>query len=394
MIIEVKELETKSDYLLSNVTTNTFNSLLSSDGLIYFNAYADEQELKIAPQKLVYVELTTDIRDGDKRAFFAELDESGKIWWAKSTPQINRMLALPLEEMAFAEMDLDPKLQQYLMKKQFEQTFIATRAFEERLKVLQKFQKLFPIEEVVNIYVRSIEADMKEPDSKIAYYFSQLAKKKEENVALATKMQKLSKQFASFATERYTKPLYDAPYGIDLSEPDAYKQLESKGMSVFTANMYLQMHQCKQYLIAQRNENGSKIPQKRKAKNTFLIHHTGWFSINEFLPQNTPKRKMMAQINNNPDAHSSLYLVLDGYNTVVEAQKDKTGNYHFKNLPLGASGHLVALSFKHEQPFIDVQSIKVGEKYLHSLQMRPTTVEMMQYEISQLDYERKLSASL
>lgn len=394
--IEVKEINSKSEHLLSNITTNTFNSLLSSGGLIYINAYSHEQNLKIAPQKLVYVEMPTSERDGDQRAFFAEFDKKGQSWWSKSMPQINRMISLPLQQIAFEEMELNESLKNLLSQAKFEQTFIATRAFEERLYTLQKYQDLFSIEDVVNIYTHYIEADLKESDNKAAYYFKQLALKKQDTQpAITQKLYSLASHFQGFAAERYTKPMFRTPYGINLDDPNAFNQLLGKGMSTFTANMYLQMNHCRKHLMAERSKNKKTFADnKRPAKNTFMIHHTGWFSINEFLPTNTPKRKMMAQISSDQDSKASLYLVLDDYNTVVAASKDKEGNYHFANLPLGANGRLVALSHRHNQPYIDIQDITVGETYLHSLQMRPTTIEMMQYEISQLDYETHLSASL
>ncbi len=392
--VEIKELESKSEHLLSNITTNTFNSLLSSDGLIYINAYADEQALKVTPKKLIYVELPTQSRNGDRRAFFAEFDQNGQSWWSKSVPQVNRMIALPLQQMTFNEMDLDKSVKELLLQPKFEQTFVATRAFEERLEMLQKHQDLFPIEELVNIYTHYIDADLKESDSKVAYYFGKLAKEQKENPVFAKKLQRLASQFKYFAAERYTKPLYLTPYGVNLSESDAYSQLTANGMSAFTANMYLQMNTCRTHLMAERSKQKTKVNHKRQAKNTFMVHHTGWFSINEFLAKNTPKRRVVAQINSGKDSKATLYFVLDDENTVVAAKKDAQGNYNFKNLPLGANGHLVALSYKHDQPYLDVQAITVGEKHLHSLQMRPTTIEMMQYEISQLDYASQLSASL
>ncbi len=392
--IEIKEINTKSEYLLSNITTNTFNSLLSSDGLIYFNAYLQEQNLKIAPQKLLYVELPTKIRDGDKRAFFAEFDKAGQSWWTKSMPQVNRMISLPLQQMLFDEMNLSTEIKDYLKQPKFEQTFIATRAFEERLRVLQQYQDLFSIEEVINIYTKHVDSDLKELDNKVAYYFNHLAKEQIEHSTISKKLQKLNNRFQYFALERYTKPLYLRPYNVDLNESNAYYQLLANGMSAFTANMYIQMNNCRKHLVAQRSKNRKMVASKKRSKNTFMVHHIGWFSINEFLPTATPKRKIMAQVNSANHSKTSLYLVLEDFNTVVAANKDKEGNYHFNSLPLGANGRLVALSYKHNQPFIDIQDIIVGEKYLHSLQMRPTTVEMMQYEISQLDYERHLSASL
>ncbi|MEZ4886100.1 MAG: hypothetical protein R3E32_15300 [Chitinophagales bacterium] len=394
IIIEVKELDSKSEYLLSNITTNTFNSLLSSDGLIYFNAYSHEEILKIAPEKLVYVELPTRNRDGDNRAFFAEFDQKGQSWWTKSMPQINRMISLPLQQMTFSDMDLSPSLKQYLSQAKFEQTFIATRAFEERLEVLQKYQELYAIEEVIQKYTNNIEADLKESDSKTTYYFSQLAKDPSVNPESIQIFQKLANQFSHFAAEKYTKPLYQTPYGINLEDENAYNQLLANGMTAFTANMYMQMNNCRKYLIAERSKEKVANVGRSQAKNTFMIHHTGWFSVNEFLPTNTSKRKMMAQLSSHKDNKANLYLILDGYNTVVVATKDSEGNYLFENLPFGANGSIVAISYKHNQPYIDIQSIVVGEKYLHSLQMRPTTIEMMQYEISQLDYDTHLSASL
>ncbi|MFK7908407.1 MAG: hypothetical protein AB8B69_24970 [Chitinophagales bacterium] len=392
--VEIKELESKSEHLLSNITTNTFNSLLSSDGLIYVNAYADEQALKITPKKLIYVELPTQTRNGDRRAFFAEFGQNGQSWWSKSLPQVNRMIALPLKQMTFGEMDLDKSVQEHLLQPKFEQTFVATRAFEDRLQMLQNHKDLFPIEELVKIYTHYIDADLKESDSKVAYYFSKLAKEQKENPVFAKKLQRLASQFKHFAAERYTKPLHLTPYGVNLSESDAYGQLVANGMSSFTANMYLQMNTCRTHLMAARNKQIPQLKRKSQAKNTFMVHHTGWFSINEFLAKDTPKRNLMAQINSDNDPKATLYLVLDDHNTIVAAKKDAQGNYNFNSLPLGTNGHLVALSYKHDQPYLDIQAITVGEKHLHSLQMRPTTIEMMQYEISQLDYASQLSASL
>ena len=79
--IELAEALTLDDMLLSNLTTTADGKLLETDGMIYFNAKANGEQLRINEKNPLYIEIPTDFKKPDMMAYEGIRDVNGNMDW-------------------------------------------------------------------------------------------------------------------------------------------------------------------------------------------------------------------------------------------------------------------------------------------------------------------------
>lgn len=125
----------------------------------------------------------------------------------------------------------------------------------------------------------------------------------------------------------------------------------------------------------------SKLP---RMGNVFTATQMGWISVNRNQPFYTPKKHLTARINAPQNTSVSAFLVLKNMSVVISATRDAEGNYIFDKVPRGMKGYLVAMTYKQDQPYIDILTINTGENPIETLTLRPTTVDQLKYQVMQL----------
>lgn len=118
--------------------------------------------------------------------------------------------------------------------------------------------------------------------------------------------------------------------------------------------------------------------------NVFTATQMGWISVNRNQPFYTPKKHLTARINAPQNTSVSAFLVLKNMSVVISATRDAEGNYIFDKVPRGMKGYLVAMTYKQDQPYIDILTINTGENPIETLTLRPTTVDQLKYQVMQL----------
>ena len=81
--IELAEAFSLTDMLMSNLTTTSDGKPLITDGMIYFNATADGEQLLINKDNPVYIEVPTDKRKAGMQVYRGERDEDGNMNWVE-----------------------------------------------------------------------------------------------------------------------------------------------------------------------------------------------------------------------------------------------------------------------------------------------------------------------
>jgi hypothetical protein len=126
---------------------------------------------------------------------------------------------------------------------------------------------------------------------------------------------------------------------------------------------------------------GKRLP---RTGNTFSLNQTGWFSINRYEPYHAGKRTIVAQINNTNDMVTSMFLIMKNRDVVIASEKTADGNFVFQKVPRGQRAYMVALGYQQKQTFVDIVEITTGEKPVETLSLRPTTIDQLKYQVSQL----------
>lgn len=99
--IELIEVLSMSDAVLSNLTTTSDSTLLQTDGMIYYNATSKGQKLSINPNNPVYIQIPTKERLPDMMVYDGVRDKDGKINWIDPKPVDNFLIPYPLSGLDF-----------------------------------------------------------------------------------------------------------------------------------------------------------------------------------------------------------------------------------------------------------------------------------------------------
>lgn len=208
-LFEALKLE---DMLLSNLTTTSNGKILETDGMIYFNVLDDNgDEVKINPEKPLYVEIPTKKNKANMKLYKGVRDDDGNMNWVKPKPLQNNLSTLPLDELDFLpprfeekvkrilkinkltkaskdsiyysfsfqsgftyfneyyqidmvlDCGIDPSSIKILKSKEYKNTYVATKAFERRLKVIHsKCSDLITTwrDGIVEMYAENLEKDL------------------------------------------------------------------------------------------------------------------------------------------------------------------------------------------------------------------------------------------
>ncbi|MFK7811494.1 MAG: hypothetical protein AB8B59_03315, partial [Maribacter sp.] len=287
--IELAEALTLDDMLLSNLTTKSGDQLLETDGMIYFNATSEGEQLFVNPEKPVYIEIPSTDRKAGMSVYEGIRDENGNMNWINPIPVVNYLTAVDLfsldflpegfaeaveKEMPFrnyetanellidslyyslyfktgneiieetlpdlnvketyygdetaSELDsiwwsdvleaptygVDPAAIKTIKNEKFQNTLIATKQFEERLKLIFKICRT----DVIDIYTRNLDKNLWELDSIAASLldenvyqedFEKFAAQKWANIKEPNKNLKLLKGFYEKRIKAVQKELTD-----------------------------------------------------------------------------------------------------------------------------------------------------------------------------------------
>ena len=337
-------------------------------------------------------------RTADAWIYQGEYNEQGHINWVATNRQNARLISFPLRSLHFDKADLSDDLYKKLMSADYENTLIATREFEERLLFIQKNKHIHGnrIEPILDYFFKNLHKNMFEIDYLLQAYFTSLLKVYPyQDGDYVEEVKALSEQFRRFYEEKLTTVLHSRPYNVDLSDELAFQKLRQKGMGSQQANHFINLYQYGAAVIEARKENNKILAQKQigkrpYAKNTFVMNKLGWGSVDGNLSKNYQKRKLEIQLENAREVPTAVYMLLKDRKTLVPALKKEnieTGNfsYAFRNLPNREKGYVIALGYKNGQPFIDVQDVVIGRQETAALKMRPTTIDMLSYQIAQLN---------
>lgn len=99
--VELAEALDMADMVLSNLTTTSDGKQLQSGGMIYLNATADGEELRINPDKPIRIEIPTDKKVPGMMAYRGIRDSAGNMNWVDPLPLINYLVPVDLALLDF-----------------------------------------------------------------------------------------------------------------------------------------------------------------------------------------------------------------------------------------------------------------------------------------------------
>ncbi len=401
--VEIKELYNRSEYLNSNIATISNDQQLIAGGVVYLNASAAGRRLQLAGDKSIYVEFSQHKEElYDMQLYFGDLNDKGEINLAAAGGKYNKLVPLPLEKLYFDEFWCDCSSEKrwnrqwaQLYSTEFINSWIATREFRQRLRVLRDMGYYEP---GFQIYLDNTDKDLWKVDQMVAAQLKADAEKRKTNNDEVA-------YFANFSKQKLTHAESYVDYGLDLTRKDARRQLLYRKVSKEESERLIRLatlranfiKDVEKRLIIGENGRFQGIRKGRfekagtKLVAGFLVHHLGWNLVskpakNEF--RRKKKRDIKVRLTGNISYESTRAFMVFGDVTSILPGKPTTSQlFRFKKIPTSIDAWIVVIGFKHSMPYLGVKRIprdRSGDKIVH-VEMEETRFDTFFATLKALD---------
>ena len=464
--IELSEALSLEDMLLSNLTTTSDGKPLETDGMIYFNATANGEQLTINKDNPIHIEIPTTEKKAGMMAYKGIRDEKGNMNWIEPkeldkflvTVDINSLDFLPqgfqtevdkgmpyknyktatqgLTDSLYYQLSvtdgsslmqgfvptkynepyynkgkkvvngkytansylvqeqetkvtldsartnwgIDPAIIKVIKSEKYQNTFIATREFEARLKIIFKTCN----NTVLETYINNLDKNLYEADS--------LA-------AIAVGENQYYHDFVTFFQQRLTK----------VKQADKYANLLKGYYAKQLTKVKSELEKGQKKLMKQlnkKNEEAQKVADDykkllwkrekyRMEAYSFNWTETGWVNIdNGTLPKTWFEQPLEITITNGKQFDRVYtYVVYTSIKSLYRLNTTDNEQFYVGNdedkkmlMPKKKLGVAIAIGYKDEVPSLSVKEFETGSEPKFILTLSPSSLDKVKKAIK--DYEK------
>ena len=353
----VKEILSKSDMILENLTTTSNGQLIESQGMVYTSAEdCNKRQLKLLPGKDIIIVMPTDSIVETNKIFEGNRSHNNDINW---TIDNNVMLS----NFSLAEIDYcsdmfcaSDNVQDCQPCKFF---FCRIGRFGKALKgVVNKNQR------AINKSFRYCLKELKKPKINPVVIPNDLDVKSSRCEELKKLFEKYGVKNIAELTNVLNKPLLDK-----------YKVKTIGELQDTLAKLYVENIE-----VAYRDKN---ITFDKFRYYVFNRSALGWSNIDCFadIPE---RKKTKLNVNLKPSSNVDCKLVFKNRNAILAAQNEE-GSYIFKGIPKNENATIVAIKYEDGKAFLAVKSIVIGEEKYIDLVFTEYSLEELKIQLRILD---------
>ena len=398
--INLVEVNSIADIVKANLQTTSGDKILQTGGMFFIDAKENSTSLAVAEGKLVYVEIKSYYKDPQMKIFDGKFDSNGRIDWTRAGTLENSLLPIPLSLINFHLCDFEcgfsKRQTDDLSNLKFENTYIATREFEERCCAMSYAtcsQSLNLSQKFLDIYFANINKPLFYSDSLVADY---LAKNFKNKIDTTKKFDfddtgwftHMFQSFTELKNQHLTNTIDFNKLGIN--ESTTTEDLISKGYSQAEAEKHIAFFKTRKQIIKSRE---IEKQTSRLASYSFKINKLGWVNVDRFIDDsNTEVSTFTVQIKSNDTLDFvSVSLVIPRYNVAVFSIHNDDNVYSFtkkvdgyRALPVGQDAFVVAFSFKDNQPYFGKEKIRIPKDGQIDLLLTTSTDKAIKQDIKKL----------
>lgn len=471
--IELSEALSLEDMLLSNLTTTSDSKQLETDGMIYFNATANGEQLTINKDNPIHIEIPTTEKKAGMMAYKGIRDEKGNMNWIEPKELDNYLVTVDINSLDFlpqgfqTEVDrgmpykkyktttqgltdslyyqlsvtdgssliqgfvptnynepyynkgkqvvkgkytsnsyhvnskdeavkdssssksncgIDPAIIKVIKSEKYQNTFIATREFEARLKIIFKTCN----NAVLETYINNLDKNLYEVDSM---------------AAIAVGESQYHEDFVNFSLHRLTK-VNQADKYADLLKGYYEKQL-TKVKSELEKRQEKLMKE-----LNEKNEEAQKVADDykkllwkrekyRMETYGFNWTETGWINIdNGTLPKSWgPKATEGIYVDNGKEFDRVYsYFVFTSIKSLYRLNTSDNVEFYAGNdqdkkmlMPNEGTAILISIGYKGETPSLAIKEFELGLPIKYNLTLAPSTLDKVREAIR--PYEKYAKAN-
>lgn len=477
--IELYEALSLEEMLLSNLTTTSDGKQLETDGMIYFNATANGEQLTINKDNPIHIEIPTTEKKAGMMAYKGIRDEKGNMNWIEPKELDNYLVTVDINSLDFlpqgfqtavnkgmpykkykiatqgltdslyyqlsvtdrnsliqgfvptdynepyynknkqvvkgkytansyhvnseneAEKDdsasksncgIDPAIIKVIKSEKYQNTFIATREFEARLKIIFKTCN----STVLETYINNLDKNLYEVDSMAAitvgktHYYHNFINFSQQRL---TKVKQADK-YADLLKGYYEKQLSKVKAELEKGQEKLMKELNEKNEEA-------------QKLADDYKKLLWKREKYRMEIYGFNWTETGWINIDRGeLPKSWgPKATEGIFIDNGKEFDRVYsYFVFTSIKSLYRLNTTDNIEFYAGNdqakqilMPKEGTAMLISIGYKGETPSLAIKEFKLNEPIKHNLTLAPSTLEKVREAIRPYEKyakENKISKDL
>lgn len=373
--IDLVEVNSIAEIIKTNLQTISGDKILQTGGMFFIDAKENNKSLVVAEGKSIYVEVKSSYKDPQMKIFDGKFDDKGKIDWAATGNLENNLIPIPLSLINFhkcdSECSFSKKQTDELSNPRFENTYIATREFEDRCCAMMYAtcpQSNNLSQKFLDIYTANIDKPLFYSDSLVIDYLAKNHKNKIDTTKKFTWddtgwFTYMFQFFTELKNQRLTNTINFDKLGI--KESTTTEELISKGYSESEAEKFIAFFKVRKQIVKSREDEKQT---SRLASYSLSINKLGWVNVDRFIDdKNTETSTFLVKIKSKDTLDFiSVSLVIPGYNVAVFAIHNDGNLFSFtkKNdgymkLPVGQDAIIVAFSYKDNMPYFGKQKIKI-----------------------------------
>lgn len=437
--IEVTLVETfsKKDFILAGLSATSGDELLETGRMVFLNATARGEQLQINPEIPLYLEIPAARMKEGMMAFSGEWGTQG-INWQDPVPAEKWLIPVPLKTLDFhADPPSDSSVARtgisfsvpdpadnplvdagnqiadllaiegtgeegyeqgdtagggcgisrdfidLLYSEEYENTLIATREFERRMRSIHWTCD----EDLLKLYLNNLGLNLWEIDSLAADY-------------LAAKGNYLHRRFRRFSAERLTR-MKAGP--------------EAEVLQNFLSQELVNLEENREQAAAPEAERAEAAYQAQRryhqackgrlVTNAFLISRLGWINVDQFLDD--PEAEflpLVVEAMGAPEVKEvQVMMVFRDISSVFKLAQDKSGLFYCGDplqgkenmrLPRGMRVDLVATGWDGETALLGIKETWLGEQERMLIKMEPMTDEAFELALKPYGIQLNLPAPL
>jgi len=418
--IEVIEVLSVTDFIKTNLQTVSNGQPLQSEGMLYIDAKSSGQQITLATDKKLQIELPNMNKMGtasDIKIFSGSYDSLGNMNWTESGKLDNRLIPLPLEFFDYKTWTSYgfirvPKNEGYqapgndeivdsitFKNPSLHNTFISTREFEERFAHINSAEwaighytsyysttvqtgRMVKDSTISKIYLNNLDKDLWYCDSLAYAYMKTWEGKADFNSYWYSEIETydLLNAFKKFYEQKLTTVII-FPADIDLSKSDAREKLNTKGFKEIEIDEIMGAYERQNKIVTARR---NKVTAQNISTNSFVVAKLGWINCDQFYYEPTAKEvNILASVNNLENYEfACLTLVINGRRIALNGTLGDNSKYTFTgksqpytSLPIGEKATIIGISFMNEKPYLGMKEIVISEKGDYSIDLQVSSTQ-------------------
>ena len=289
--------------------------------------------------------------------------------------------------------DIDPAIIKVIKSEKYQNTLIATREFEARLKVIFKTCD----NQILEIYIKNLDKNLYELDEMAVKALDELGQYQRED-------------FERFAQQRLTKVKYADKYaellrGYYQSQLTKVKsELEQNQAKVRKA--FEKQNKESENLIKDYKNLLFKREKFRMETYGFEWTNTGWINVdNGTLPKTWGEQPLQVTVNNGKSFDRVYtYVIYESIKSLYRLDTDDNEQFYVGNnqdkmmlMPKKERAIVIAIGYKSDMPSLAIQEFETGSKPKITVNLSSSDSEKVKQAINQYEKystENKISEDL